>query len=435
MQIHELRVLRSTLSNGLVVLCVPQPALHVAAVALHVRVGSRFETPANNGVSHMLEHMLYRGTPTYPDAHAQALAFERLGGTLYAATQADRGIMALGLPPENLRPAFDVFAEVITSPAFTGLEAERGIIREEILAALDERDREVDPDNLSRALMFPEHPLGMTITGSLASMGELDVPMLRAHHQRHYTGQNAVLCFAGAIDADACLLAATERLRTLPAGQVVPTTPPAAQTEPRVQVVNNQGSQADLRLAFRAPGERDPDASATELLVRLLDDGMSTRLYAQICDARGLCYDVSADYEAYTDDGVVDLAAAVQHTRTPVVFRELCAIVRELALQGPSAEELRICKDRHRWEIRALLDDAEGLADFHGVATLTGTVDSLIERERELEAVTRDQLIHVARKVFRPEGLCAVAVGSLGRRERRELEALARDFQAVTQAP
>src|SRR5450432_599143 len=106
------------LSNGLRVVAVPQPQLHRAHIALYVRIGSRFEEPDTNGISHFLEHMLYRGTAHLPNAHAVNLAFESLGGSLYAATQADYGVFSVTLPPENIARATELFADVLCAPAF-----------------------------------------------------------------------------------------------------------------------------------------------------------------------------------------------------------------------------------------------------------------------------------------------------------------------------
>jgi predicted Zn-dependent peptidase len=427
----ELRVHHATLDNGLRVVSVEQPQLHGICVSLHVNVGSRFESTATNGRSHMLEHMLFRGTPTYPNAHAQARAVERLGGTLYAATHTDRGHMSVTLPPENLDEGVALFGEVVTHPVFANIEVERGIIREEILEDLDDDGNSVDPDNLARALIYPSHPLGMSITGSLASVDAIDESGLRAHHVEFYTGDNAVLCFAGPIDVERCADLAARHFSALPRGNVPTTSPPPAQQQPRFQFTDNQGSQTDLRLAFRAPGLNDPDEPATELIVRLLDDGMSTRLYAKICDEKGLCYDVSAEYEPFADDGVLDLAAAVRHERAPLVMRELAAIVAALSREGPTEEELRICKNRHRWELQALLDHTEGLADYHGVAQLQQSGDTLQARQQRIEAVSRDQIVHTARRIFAPKNVSAVAVGMLRRNQRKELEKIVTSFRGA----
>src|SRR5271165_3281063 len=181
------------LSNGLRTLVVPQPQLHRAHVAMWARVGSRFENQATNGISHFLEHMIYRGTPRIPSAHAVNLAFESLGGSLFASTQVDHGIFSLSLPPESLDEACELFGEVLSQPAFLDMDIERGIVLEEILEDVDDEGRQVDSDNLSRALIYGDHPLGFTITGGESHVRGFDETILRAHHARHYTGGNAVL--------------------------------------------------------------------------------------------------------------------------------------------------------------------------------------------------------------------------------------------------
>jgi predicted Zn-dependent peptidase len=419
----DLKVVRRQLANGLRVVCVPQPLLHTASVSIYIRVGSRFETPDTNGLSHLLEHMLYRGSPSYATAHDEALALERLGATLYAATHTDHGVMGLTVPSENLAEAFGVLAEVTTAPRFSDFEIERGIIREEVLESLNEDNEQVDPDNLSRALMFGSHPLGFPITGTLETLSSFRLDDLRRHHGLHYTGENVVVSFAGAIDVEACLRLAQERLGGMARGLRCTASPaPRDQVQPRFRYVENQGSQTDLRLAFRAPGELDPKEPAAEVLTRLLDDGMSTRLYARICDELGLCYDVWADYETFEDDGVLDLAAAVQHARAPRVLEEMIGVVKKVAEEGPTHDELARCKDRHRWEMRSLLDDAEGLSDFHAITALAGISDTIEARDREIAQVTRDDVVEMAQRVFRPEHASVVAVGVLSRAERRTLE-------------
>lgn len=418
----DLRVHRALLDRGLRLVSVQQPLLHGICVSLHLNVGPRFEKASGNGLSHMLEHMLFRGTPTHPNAHALALAVEGLGGTLYAATSTDHGHMSVTLPPENFAPGLALLGEVFSHPIFADIEVERGIIREEILEGLDEDGHSIDPDDLSRTLVHPSHALGMPITGTLVTVDAIDQAALQAHHARFYTGTNVVLCIAGPVEPAQCEDLVARYFRDVTKGELVEISPPPDQASPRFQYTENQGSQTDLRVAFRAPGRDHPLEPATELLVRLLDDGMSTRLYARICDEKGLCYDVSADYEPYADDGILDLAAAVRHERAPLVTRELYSIVRDLADQGPTQEELRIVKNRHHWGIESLLDHAEGLADYHGLSRLFGHDLSLVARRDQIERVTRDQIVEAARYIFRPERCSTVAVGMLRRGQRKEIE-------------
>ncbi|KYF82451.1 hypothetical protein BE17_26030 [Sorangium cellulosum] len=417
------------LSNGLKVVLVPQPHVHRAVASLYLRVGSRFETQQNNGISHFLEHMVFRGTPTLPTAHAQALAFERLGGTLYAATHVDHGVMSISVPPANLDLVLALLGEVATSPRFTAIEVERGIVREEILEDLDDEGRDIDADNNARALMYERHPLGFTITGGIDALDRFDEPMLRAHHARHYTAANAVLCVAGRFDPEASARVAERHFGALPRGEQVPAAPPPnGQKKPRFRFIENQSSQTELRVAFRGVSERDPREPAVEMLLRVLDDGMSTRLYERICDRLGLCYDVSGMFEAYEDDGVVDIAAGVQHDRATVVVRELFALLRELAEAGPREDELAKARDRHLWSVEAMLDDPEATAGFYGLSALADIARTPEARHEELARVTVADVRDAARALFRPERLTVVAVGLLRSSEETKLEKAVRSF-------
>jgi predicted Zn-dependent peptidase len=418
------------LPNGLRVVLVPMPEVHRAVASLYLRVGSRFETAADNGVSHFLEHMVFRGTRTLASAHDQALAFERLGATLYAATHVDHGLMTVTVPPRNLAPVLSLLGEVTVAPRFTEIEVERGIVREEILEDLDDEGRDVDADNLTRALIYDKHPLGFTITGGIDALARFDEPTLRAHHARHYTGENAVLCVAGRIgDPDACLREVERCFGAMPRGARVPVTPPpSGQRRPRFSFVENTGSQTDLRIAFRAPSERDPREPAVEMLMRVLDDGMSTRLYERICDRLGLCYDVSGMFEVYEDDGVLDVAAGAQHERAVVVAKEIFTLLKGLVAEGPTDAELEKARDRHLWSVEAMLDDAEGVAGFYGLTALAGIARTPMARHEELAAARREDVRAAAEAVFRADRLSVVAVGLLSEGDERKLERLVRGF-------
>jgi predicted Zn-dependent peptidase len=193
--------------------------------------------------------------------------------------------------------------------------------------------------------------------------------------------------------------------------------------------VRNPGSQTALRLAFRGVHRHDALEPATELLLRVLDDGMSTRLYHRVCDVRGLCYDISANYEAYADSGLFDVQADTLHERALPVLEEILAVVQELRDRGPDAAELAKAKRRASWEMQALLDAAPELAEFCGAAALCGTVRTPEARDAQLHAVTPEDVRRAAEVIFRRENLSVVAVGLLPRRTQ---DALARRVASFT---
>jgi predicted Zn-dependent peptidase len=419
----------ATLPNGVRIVAAPQPQLHRAHVALYVRIGSRFETRETNGLSHFLEHMIYRGTKRFPSAHLVNHAFERLGGYLYAATQTDYGLFSLTLPPESLEEACLLFGEILTEPLFRDIDVERGIVCEEILEDLDDEGRQVDPDNISRALIYPSHPLGFTITGDEERVRSFDEEALRRHHLRHYTGVSSVVAFSGAIDEGRVMAIAERAFGALPRGERIEAVAPThSQKKPRLKIVENVSSQTELRVCFRAFSDAAKERAAVDMLMRIIDDGMSTRLYHRICDTKGLCYDVSAGFDGYEDDGIIDFAAGVQHARTTVVAREMLTLMEELGREGPREDEMEKARKRHAWEMTAMLDSAEDLAGFLGGGLLFERFESPADRLASLERVTREEVRDVARMLARPERLNVVAVGLLEDDEDKRLGQLVKSW-------
>ena len=418
----------SRLSNGLRVSAVRMPHVRRSVIDVHTRVGSRFETRAHNGISHFLEHMLHRGTARHPSAHALALAVEALGGALSAMTYVDHGALSLAGPPENLSELLRILAEVLLQPIFTGIEVEKGIVREEILESLDEDGRSIDADHLLRALAFPDHPLGFPITGSLGTLESFDVPLLRAHHAARYVAEGSVVTVAGPLDPEAIIAELESAFAALPHGVDPLTAAPAPQIGLRFSHVKYTGSQAAVRIAFRAPGEHDPDEPATELLLRVLDDGMATRLYERLCDERGLCYDVSASYEAYADAGLFDIAADAAPERAQAVLEEIFGVLRGLRDEGPSQNELAKAKQRFTWQLAEQDDDPGALSSFYGLGELTGVARTPQARQELLEATSLKDVQRAAQKLFAQDALNVLIVGPVTAKVRDRLQRAARAF-------
>jgi predicted Zn-dependent peptidase len=420
----------TTLGNGLRVVVASQPHISRAHVALYVRVGSRFETPSTNGLSHFLEHMLYRGTPTLDTAHHVNHAFESLGGYLYAATQTDFGVFSVTAPAESVAETSRLFGDVLANPTFNDIEIEKGIVCEEILEDLDDDGRQVDADNLSRQLIYPTHPLGYTITGDEKRVRSFTQPMLRTHHARHYNAANSVLAFSGAVTKEQALALAETCFSGLSKGTPVTTEAPVHnQKKPRLSIVENVSSQTELRVCFRAVPEASEHRPAMDMLMRILDDGMSTQLYHRICDSKGLCYDVGASFDGYEDDGILDFMAGVQHARTSVVTREILDLLSDLATKGPTEAELDKAKRRNAWEMRTVFDSPEDLAGFYAGGLLFDRFETPEARLAANTAVTVDDLREMARLLATPDRLNVLAVGLLDDGEDKRLEDIVKGWK------
>ncbi len=412
------------LDNGLQLLVVPLPQIHSVVIEAQLRAGPRYEAAEDTGLSHFLEHMLYRGTERLPSAHEQALAFESRGGTLSAATYMDHGSLGIAVPPESFADVLELFAEVYRDPLFDGLEIEQSIVREEILEGLDDAGNEIDPDNLIRRLAYGSSALGRPITGSIERVSSMTREQVGRHHAELYVGANTVITVAGPVNPGKVIAEVRRHFESMPGGDTPGFEPAQPGSGKRFRYVRHASSQTQLRIAFHGPGERDPLEPATDLLLRVLDDGMSTRLYHQICDARGLCYDVSAAYEAYADSGLFDVAAETEHERAPEVLQEVLHLLFDLAEHGPTEAELDKAKTRYRFQLAELVDHPAEAAEFVGFGCLTGVARTPKSRWEQLSALTRHDVQAAASRLFSTSSVRVVGVGGAKKREQAALEAL-----------
>lgn len=403
-----------TLGNGLRVRLVPLPHLQSATASFFARVGSRYENKATNGLSHFLEHMLYRGTETHPAAHELNLAIERLGGTLEAATHVDFTSYDLTLPPETIEDGVGMLAEVLHQPLLTDLATEKQIIREEILEDLNEDGEQIDIDNVSRQLLYSEHPLGFSILGPLSNLDRFESADLRSHHEAHYTARNSVLCVAGAFDPARMRDTLAARFAGMPAGQSIRGAGAFDDAGPeRFAYVHDHGSQTDARISFHTPGVGSPEAPALLLLSRVLDDGLSTRVHQTICEERGLAYEAFAGNDSLEDCGVFDFGASVEHQKTRLLVETVLELIDGLAKDAPTEEEIEKAKRRYLWDLRTVRDDPEDTTHFVGTSALFDLPEELGAIAARVERVSAEDIQQTVQRYFDPKRAHLTCVGVL----------------------
>ena len=411
--VPELTVESLTLDNGLRVRLIPLPHLQSATISYFCRAGSRYEKSGTNGLSHLLEHMLYRGTEEHPKPHELNLAIEHLGGTLDASTHVDSASYELTLPPETVDQGLALLAEVLQRPLLIELDTEKEIIREEILEDLNEQGEQIAVDNVSRSLLYPGHPLGFAIAGPLENLDRFDVTDLRKHHEEHYTARNSVLCVAGAFDAGAVKDDIVRFFGSFPQGAEMAITPPPFPDGRRLAYVHDPGSQTDVRLSFHIPGAQSDTAPTLLLLGRILDDGLSTRLHRTICEERGLAYEAFAETDFLEDCGVFDFGASVEHSKVPSLIDAMFELIEDLLRRPPDQDEIEKAKRRYVWDLRTVRDDPEETTDFVGSGALFGLSESLGVAADQVTRVTEANVADVVESYLRQPTARITCVGAL----------------------
>ena len=217
---------RDVLPSGLRVVTIETPHLHTALLSVYVRTGSRHETPGNNGVSHFLEHLFFRGSEGWPDTVKMNAAIEEVGGNLNGVTGRDLGFYYTPLHPDYLGVGMRILGDMLTRPRLTDMEVERQIILEEMLDEVDEKGRDIDLDNLSKRLLFGAHPLALKIAGTRESVSALQHGQVLEHFARNYVTGNMVVTAAGRVKHSEVLELAERAFAPLPRGPA--TTAPSA---------------------------------------------------------------------------------------------------------------------------------------------------------------------------------------------------------------
>jgi predicted Zn-dependent peptidase len=414
---------RTVLPNGLRVLTARAPGLHSAMIALYVRAGSRHERAEVNGVSHFLEHLFFRGSAGWPDTVAMNAAVESAGGSLNGITARDHGCYYTPIHPDEVGTGLEILGDLIRRPLLSGMDVEREVILEEILDEVDADGRDIDPDNLSKRLVFGAHPLGFKIAGTPEIVKRISEEDVRVHLGRFYSGSNLVLAVAGPVDPREVEALAAEHLGALPRGRPSADAPPPAWPRgPLVELVAHDDAQAEFSLSFPCPPERHPDYPIHLCIRRLLDDGLSSRLPFEIVERRGLAYALHAGIDTFSDAGMTVVDGACAPRKLPRVLEEVLRVLATLGDERVPEEELLRVQRRHRMTLAFSLDSAADLAGWYGAGEVLSAPEGFEERCRRVERVTPADVLRVARQTFRRRNLVAVVVGPARRGTRAAVE-------------
>jgi predicted Zn-dependent peptidase len=324
----------------------------------------------------------------------------------------------------------DNLGDLFTSPTFKDIDLERQIILEEILEDLDEDGRNVNLDDLSRATVWRKDPLGFTITGPLRNVRRFKVSEVRRHFRQFYGASNMVLCIAGPMRAAAVERMARTAFARLPRGQRRrPSVPHPSLRGPRFKAVHNESAQAQVHILFHALPERDPDYQALRALMRVLDDGMSTRLHYQICDQKGLAYSVAGSLHSYHDAALLEIDAACAQPKLPELVSEALVQLDRFRTELVTPQELGKAKRRFVSDMEACYDDLDSLCGWFGGTELFYRPRTQEQRARQVEQVRAEHIRRVARRVITPERLNVVVVGALPRAVARKVAAVVKGFR------
>ncbi|MDJ1006977.1 MAG: pitrilysin family protein [Paracoccaceae bacterium] len=382
-----------TLPNGVRVVTEAMPGLHSASVGIWIAAGGRHERPEQNGIAHFLEHMAFKGTHRR-NALQIAEAIEDVGGYINAYTSREMTAYYARVLEDDVSLALDVLSDIVLNPAFDPheIEVERHVILQEIGQALDTPD-DIIFDWLQEAA-YPDQAMGRTILGPAARVEGFGRGDLEGFVAEHYRPETIIVAAAGAIDADAVLKAAEAAFGGLPPAPTLQPEPAAFRGGERRVVKDLE--QAHVALGFEMPGYRAPEIYAAQIYATALGGGMSSRLFQEVREKRGLCYTIFAQAGAYADSGLLTIYAGTSGEEIGELA-ELTIDELRRAADEMSAGEV----ERARAQIKAGLlmglespsNRAERLARM---VAIWGRVPEIAETIERIDAVSRDDVRKLA---------------------------------------
>lgn len=414
------------LDNGFRIITVPMPHTRSVSLAFFLAIGSRYEEEAQAGVSHFIEHMLFKGTEKRPTAKEISEAIEGIGGVFNAATGREMTTYWAKVPQGHLGLGLDVLGDMLLHSKFEEieLEKERRVIIEEINQTLDTPDDWVGL--LITELQWPGHPLGRDIAGTRETIGAIGRQDMLGYLEVHYHPQNLVVSVAGNISPGQ----AQEQLTQAFAGwtpkertDFIPASPD--QNGPRIKVGHKETEQAHLALSLEGLPRLHPDRFVLRLLNALLGEGMSSRLFLEVREKRGLAYSVHSYIEQLADSGALGIYAGVDPVRLVPALEAILGELDRLRQTEVLSPELEKTREFVKGRLMLQMEDSLSVASWHGrQEILDNKILSVDEVLAELDAVTALDIQRLALDLFQTPALNLAVVGPYPPQEEEELRTL-----------
>jgi predicted Zn-dependent peptidase len=410
---NERNIRRTELPNGLIVLTERMEYMRSVAMGVWIKSGSRCELADSNGISHFVEHMLFKGTRSRSAQHI-AREMDSIGGNLDAFTGKETICFNVKSLAEHVPIALDVLADLVLNPVFAApeIERERGVILEEI--KIDEDNPDLLVHELFMQAFWKDHPLGWPILGTSKTVGRLGQQSLFDYHSDRFHGGNMIFAAAGNLDHDRFAEEVAQKFSTLAAGATLHELP-APEAAARIVLRNKKAlEQVQICLGVPAPPITDKNRFVTLILNTVLGGGMSSRLFQTIREERGMAYSIYSDLSPYRDTGNLCVFAGTSVGKSLEVVDLILDEFRKLKQEPLTEEELTRAKDQVKGNILLGLESSNArMANlarqemyFHEFIS----VEEIIACIGEVDA---SQVQAMAQRLFDPARIAVTLLGRL----------------------
>jgi predicted Zn-dependent peptidase len=400
----------TTLESGVRVITEAMPSVRSVSIGFWIGTGSRVETDAQAGLSHLLEHLLFKGSSKYGSLEIDQI-FDAMGAELNAGTGKETTSVYARVMDQHLEAAFDVMADMVFRPALNDVDSERAVILEEIAMYEDDPQEKVF-DVLGEAV-FGDHPLGRAIIGRAEVIADTPVAEIARFHGSRYVPANIVIAAAGAVDHEQVVALAQERIADgIPLGAALQAPPAPGASGAKRRFERKDTEQYHVCLGGAGLSRHDERRFALRVLDTIFGGTTSSRLFQEVRERRGLAYAVYSFASGYQDTGQVGLYLG---TRAENLSEGLAVVATELARlrKVPATdEELTRAKENLKGRVVLALESTSARMTRLGSELLAGTpLLSLDEAVARIDAVSQDDLAELVEELWRPEQLSAAGIG------------------------
>ena len=401
------------LKNGLTIIEVPSNDAESVVVDFFVKTGSRSETAKENGISHFLEHFLFKGTTKFPTTMEITELIDGIGGEMNANTGKEHTQYFIKGRHVHLPIIFEILTDMLQNPLLdpVELEREKGVIVEEINMYKD--NPRINVGNILEDEMWKGDPLGRDISGTPDVVKKFTPKMFSSYMERNYQPGNIVLGISGKYDRPALNRLITKYWAKLPAKKWQ-AWPKAKDTQkkPRVRTEYKKTEQAHFNIGFKAYDVNDKRNAPATVLAAILGGGMSSRLFVEIRERRGLAYYVRAGNSQYQDTGVFDISAGVRVTNIEEALKVTSEVLKDIKSIPVTERELGKAKAYLKGRTTLYLEDNQARLDWYlEQAAFKKNIRTPEEIFKEIDAVTSAQVRRIAQEIFQPNKATLAVIG------------------------
>ena len=412
------------LSNGLRVLTVPMPGLESATVTVWVKTGSRYEEAETNGLSHFLEHMAFKGSEKRPTAKAISEVVDSIGGEFNAGTSKDWTNFYIKTRVGNLETAMDVLSDMVLNPILASdeIEREKGTIIQEI--AMYEDTPMMHIGDIFEELVFEGSPLGWDTAGSAKTVKAIKRNDFVRYRSMHYHPDNMMVSVVGGIQENRVGKLVQKYFSSLPQSKkktLIGTEFKSKQTNPQFKLQTKTAEQAHLILGFTSEGRNYEGRFAQSLLATILGGGMSSRMFIEVRERRGLAYSIRTGMDRYQEIGYLSTYAGVNVEKADEAIKVMLGQYNKISKIGSqvSKQELTKAKEFLKGHLALALEDTKDVTSFFAdQAMFAKEILTPEEVYKKVDKVRLEDVVSEAKKLFVPERLNLAIIGPFKEKEK-----------------